>query len=492
MFNSIFKKQIVLFMGVLALSFLFTSVALTQSFRLYFTNQKEKALIDQGEKISYLFARAFRTGFFDIYVYNQIAGQLQVIYEYLDASSIIVEHTAESEFRIITVSEDIGREFVDTAIELPEFKLVTEGKWVSSQGRIGDLYTQPVLSVAYPIIRGIDNTVVGAVIMSSPLPELQKTIGDAYRLILMSLLLAVVISFILIYFSSKKMSEPLREMNLAAKVIADGNFEKRIETNSSDEVGQLAKSFNEMASGLNEQENLRKEFIANISHDFRSPLTSIRGFLTAIHDGTVPAEKIGHYIDIVLDETERLTKLANDILDINSAQYAGINLNTTDFDLNSLIRKTALNFETRVSAKKINMTAILEDNLTVNADYEKIRRSIYNLLDNALKFTPAGGSIIIETTLEGGKVLFSVKDTGKGIGEDEKKRVFERFYKSDLSRGEDRLGSGLGLSIVREFIKSHGEDIYITNRPEGGCEVAFTLTPARADNNPNEAYMEID
>jgi len=165
-------------------------------------------------------------------------------------------------------------------------------------------------------------------------------------------------------------------------------------------------------------------------------------------------------------------------LDINSIRYADVSLDKEDFDLNGLIRKTAMNFEKRISEKHINMTAVLEEKIIVYADYEKIRRSIYNLLDNAVKFTPENGNITIETTLKNKKVHVSVRDTGKGINENDKKRVFERFYKSDLSRGEDKSGSGLGLSIVREFIKAHNEDIYIQNRPEGGCEAAFTLTPA--------------
>ena len=471
MFNSIFKKQLVLYMSVLAISFLLTSVALTQAFRLYFTNQKEKALIAQGEKISVMFARALRPGFIDISAFNQISGQLQIIYEYLGASFIIID----KDFIVITVSEDIDPAYKGVPIELPALRHVMDGEMATSQGRIGDLYAHPVLSVAYPIFRG--NTIEGAVIMNSSLPELQQTIGDAYRLIIVCLLLSIVISFILIYLSSKRISRPLLEINQAAKVIADGDFKKRITVNSSDEVGQLAKSFNDMAADLNEQENIRREFIANISHDFRSPLTSMRGFLTAISDGTVPRESIGRYIDIILEETERLTKLSNDILDVNTMRHADTSLETETFDLNGLIRKTVMNFETRILDKQIIMTAVLEDNITVNADYEKIRRSLHNLLDNAIKFTPNGGSITIETTLSNDKVHISVKDTGRGIGEDEKKRVFERFYKSDQSRGEDKFGSGLGLSIVKEFIRAHNEEVYIKNRPEGGCEVSFTLTP---------------
>ena len=483
MFNSIFKKQLVLYMGVLAVSFLLTSVALTQAFRMYFTTQKEKALMAQGEKISQMFPRALRPGFFNEIYVNQIVNQLNIIYEYLDASFIIVS-IADSEFVVVTVSEDIDPAYKNTAVNLPQLVPVMEGKQVTAQGRLGDFYRHPVLSVAYPIQMGADT--IGAVIMNTSLPELQQTIGEAYRLILLGLLLSIIITYVFIYFSSKAISRPIMEINRAAKVIANGEFEKRIAVQSSDEIGQLAESFNDMAADLNEQENIRREFIANISHDFRSPLTSIRGFLTAINDGVVPGDKVGHYLEIVLEETERLTKLANDILDINAADYSKTVLTKETFDLNDLIRKTAGNFETRIMSKKINIRAVLEDNIWVVADYEKIRRIIHNLMDNAVKFTPENGEILIETTLKNKKVYVNISDTGKGIDENEKKRLFDRFYKSDVSRGEDKAGSGLGLSIVREFIRAHNEEVFIGNRPAGGCEVIFTLTPVLGITQLNE------
>ena len=451
MFGSVFKKQFFLYMSILAISFILMSVALTQAFRAYFTNQKEAALKAQGEKISQLYARAFRPGaFVDMAAVNQLGSQLQIIYEYLESSFIIVD----TEYTVFAVSEDIDRSHMGEIVEIPELTPVMDGVVVTSQGRIDALYDEPVLSVAYPIYMG--DMVTAAVIMNSSLPELERTITDAYRMIVLCLLLSVIISFVLIYISTKKMVSPLREMNQAAKIIADGDFERRITVKSSDEIGQLAASFNEMAESLNRQELVRRDFIANISHDFRSPLTSITGFLTAISDGTTTPDKINYYIGIVLEETERLKAMANNILDLNDAHNVGVALNMSDFGLNELIKSTVVNFETRILQKQLNIVLLLMDNLTVTADYDKIRRVVYNLFDNAVKFTPEHGSITVETSVKDGKACVSIKDTGCGISAEDKKRVFERFYKADASRGADRRGSGLGLSIVQSFTDAQG------------------------------------
>ena len=471
MFNSILKKQTILYMSVLLFSFVLTSVALTQAFRLYFVNQKRDALINQGEKISRLISMTFRPGIFiDRNAYNQLGSQLQIVYEYLESSILIID----SELNIVAVSEDISPGYQGELLSVPAVEGVLGGQIVTYTGRFGDFYSESVLSVSYPIFMG--SVVVGAVVMNSSLPELQKTIGDAYMLIFACLLLSIIISFIMIYLSSKRISKPLLMMNQAAKVIAGGNFDKRIPVESTDEIGQLAKSFNDMAASLHGQERIRKEFIANISHDFRSPLTSMRGFLTAIADGTVPADKINYYIDIVLEETNRLTTLADNILDLNKTQTAALELKKERFDLNELIRKTALTFESQIVSKRIDMRMIFDDASAAYADIEKVRRILHNLLDNAIKFTPEGGNVAIETTKKNGKIYDGIKDSGKGIGEDEMKRVFERFYKSDASRNKDKLGSGLGLSIVNEFIKVHNEEINIKNIEGGGCEASFTLT----------------
>jgi len=285
-------------------------------------------------------------------------------------------------------------------------------------------------------------------------------------------------AFLLIYASSRAISRPLRQINEAASIIAGGDLDKRIPVKGKDEVAQLATQFNRMAESLQDQEKVRHSFIANLSHDMRSPLTSMRGFLMAIKDGIVTPEEQPYYLGIILDESERLIKLSNDILDIHRIQYAGLILEKTAFDINALIRQTILGFSHRALDKRLMITSHFahpED--MVEADEAKIRRSLYNLIDNAVKFTPEDGEIIVETTIKPtskGKVSISIKDNGRGMTEDEKKRIFERFYKGDPSRG-DKTGSGLGLSITKAFIRAHGESLTVESSPETGSVFTFTL-----------------
>lgn len=456
-----------LYMGVIILTFALLGVVMSQVFGTYFREQKTESLKKQGEKISALYARSIRGNIFNIL---QLDNQFKVINEYLDASFILVD----TGFNIMDVSSDISSEYIGAKLEGEAFLPVLEGNVVTTEGSIDGLFDEPVLTVCYPII--INNTLVCAILMNSSLPELQRTISEAYRIGAWCLVISACLSFVLIFISSKTMSKPLREMNEAAKVIANGDFDKRIKAKSRDEVGQLAESLNNMADSLNKQEIARREFIANISHDFRSPLTSIRGFLQAIEDGTIPNEKQSHYIGIVLDETERLSKLAEDILALNKIQAMNYELAYEDFDINELIRKTVSRFEQRIKEKRLRTRIVFSDkNTYVRADFEKIERVLYNLLDNAVKFTPDEGEIDIETTIIKDKLTVSVRDNGPGISAQDSKRVFERFYKADESRGEYKKGSGLGLSIAREFLKAHGESISLTSEPGKGCDFKFSL-----------------
>jgi signal transduction histidine kinase len=278
----------------------------------------------------------------------------------------------------------------------------------------------------------------------------------------------------LVYLSSRAVSKPLRRINEAACVIANGEFEKRIPVRSKDEVGQLAKQFNSMAESLQAQEKIRRAFIANLSHDLRSPLTSMRGFLQALQDGTIPGDKQPYYLNIILEESERLIKLSNNILDIHRVQE--ISLDMTAFDINALIRNTIMHFEKHALDKKLLINCrFAHASDRVRADEEMIKRVIYNLLDNAVKFVDENGEITVETTVTGKRVTVSVADNGRGINADELKHVFDRFYKGDFSRGEDRMGSGLGLSIVKEFLKAHGESIQAESTAGKGSVFTFGL-----------------
>ena len=242
--------------------------------------------------------------------------------------------------------------------------------------------------------------------------------------------------------------------------------------------------FNHMAESLEETEKRRQEFIANISHDLRSPLTSIQGFIEAISDGTIPPEKHQYYLKIVLEETGRLSKLANDLVDLSRVQSGKIVLERCDFDINELMRETVNAMEPRFKKKNLRFSAIFDDEVTmVNADPNMIKRVIQNLVDNAIKFSYDNGNIYGEVREIGKKVYVYIRDCGKGISEEEMKHVFDRFFKADASRGVDKTGVGLGLSIVKEFVNAHGEKINISSKENVGTEFVFSLEAAKEEKN---------
>ena len=239
-----------------------------------------------------------------------------------------------------------------------------------------------------------------------------------------------------------------------------------------------------MASEIARGEDNQKKFIANVSHDFRSPLTSIKGYLEAMLDGTIPPELHEKYLNIVLNETERLTKLTNSLLTLNNLNTKGMVLEKSDFDVNSIIRNTAASFEGTCQQKHIAIELVLTgEQLPVHADMGKIQQVLYNLMDNAIKFSHSDSVIKIETTEKRNKVFVSVKDSGIGIPKDSLKLIWDRFYKTDLSRGKDKKGTGLGLSITREIIQAHNENINVISTEGVGTEFIFSLPLSEEDDD---------
>ena len=234
---------------------------------------------------------------------------------------------------------------------------------------------------------------------------------------------------------------------------------------------------NYMANELDTLEEDQRKFISNVSHDFRSPLTSIKGYIEAMLDGTIPVEMQDKYLNIILFETERLTKLTQGILDLNQfGRHRGMILDLADFDINRMIKTTILTFEGTCEKKGLTFDLVLTgQELFVNADMSKIQQVLYNLIDNATKFSHHNSSIKIETNIKNEKVFISVKDSGIGIPADSIKKIWDRFYKTDLSRGKDKKGTGLGLAIVKEIIQAHNEHINVISTEGVGTEFIFTL-----------------
>lgn len=303
--------------------------------------------------------------------------------------------------------------------------------------------------------------------------NIQTTIfGSTY----MPFLVIVVIALIALMLMTNSILKPLRDIISTAQSYAMGNFNARTNITSNNEFGELAKSMEQMADELSRSNEYRKTFISNISHDFKSPLTSIKGYIEAMLDGTIPPEKYNKYLNTVLSETKRLTKLTQGLLELNNFDSFDLQLDKSNFDLKSVIQPTINTFEGRCQDKDIYLHAIyLTDNTIVHADRTKIQQVIYNLVDNAIKFTPEGRQIKIQVTERQDKIYTSIKDEGIGIAPEAQKKVFERFYKTDPSRGKDKVGNGLGLAIIKEIIKAHGENITLESTLGVGSEFIFSL-----------------
>jgi len=472
----IFGKQLLLYLGILVISLAFLGLVLARAISGYLTDQRIAALTDSAQRV----ARSFESVFFDTPIFfgdvnlDPLALQIENVNDLLDASVAIIT----ADYTVWLSDEMLSSVLMDGSLLPTHLEGVMQGETVMLSGSFHPINPEQLLIAGHPIMIS-EEIVFGAVLVSISMAELEATIAGMYQITLISLLVAVLFGSVLIYMSSRAMTRPLRQMNEAAGVIAGGVFENRIPVRSKDEIGQLATQFNSMAESLHIQEKIRRAFIANLSHDIRSPLTSMLGFMKAIQDGTVQPEQQPYYLDIVLGETERLIKLSNDLLDIHRIQDNELELHKTIFDINKLTRKIIMGFEQRATEKKIIVTSrFAHATDMVLADEDKIQRCLYNLIDNAIKFTPEVGEITVETTVKGKIVTVSVTDNGQGMTQEEQKHVFDRFYKGDPSRNEDKMGSGLGLSIAQEFIRAHGEVLTVESTPNIGSTFQFTLPAA--------------
>lgn len=339
---------------------------------------------------------------------------------------------------------------------------------------IPGIINEPMLTVAYPV--SSNYALRGYILMFTSLNSIKSDCiyyTDIINICFLLFLILMLFVFLYIYYLTVR---PLHVIGRAAKEYADGNYSYEIDICSHDEYSDLANSISFMAGELNSLDDYQKKFVANISHDFRSPLTSIKGYAEAILDGTIPYEMQGKYLGIILFETERLNKLTSSLLELNSFKNNGVMLTPAPFDINQVIKQTAQSFEGSCTKKNLQLELVFSDAETwVDADMDKIQQVLYNLIDNAIKFSHNDSKIRISSDEQNEKVFISVKDYGLGIPKDSLKKVWDRFYKIDTSRGKDKKGTGLGLSITKEIINAHGENINLISTEGVGSEFIFTL-----------------
>ncbi len=330
------------------------------------------------------------------------------------------------------------------------------------------------LSVYAPI--SINYKVKGYIIIHKPLHMLLSYNNGIIKIAYLTLLILFLCAFVLLAIFTYTIILPVKKIAKAASEYASGKFDHPVDIHTNDEIGYLAASLTYMANELNTLEEDQRKFVSNVSHDFRSPLTSVKGYVEAMLDGTIPVENQEKYLKIILFETERLNKLTAGLLELNQYNLRGTLLDISTFDINNTIKLTVQTFEGICKNKRITFELILTgQTLFTCADMGKIQRVIYNLIDNAIKFSHSDSVITIETTVKNEKIFVAVKDKGIGIPKESLGKIWERFYKTDLSRGKDKKGTGLGLAIVKEIIQSHKENINVISTEGVGTEFIFSL-----------------
>lgn len=361
--------------------------------------------------------------------------------------------------------KDISNNIINSALE----------EDYNESGDLDGLFSQVKFTYASRLYDN-NNTTIGVVFATISSTNIRVFFNSIFRLFIFAAVFPIIIMFFAEYFISYKFTKPLRLMAEASRSMAKGDFTKRIPVTGDDEIGELAVAFNQMTNSLVQLESTRRHFIANISHEFKTPMTTIGGFIDGIIDGTIPPEKQKYYLDIVSGEIKRLSRLVQSMLSLSKLESGELHINPSDFDLLDMVFKIIVSQEQRIEQRGLNISGLEElSPVTLNADYDLIYQVVYNLIDNAIKFTDENGTISFEINSFNNLIQFKIRNTGEGIKEKDLPFVFERFYKTDKARSAVKDSTGLGLHLANAIISIHGGKISVKSQLNDFTEFTFVL-----------------
>ncbi len=456
-------KFAVVYVAVAILSFILVSTLGSSLVTNNIIKEKSKALFYTAQEISEDLPENKST-------LNSVYKELKALAAYQNTQIWLLSDDGEI---IINTAAD----FSDKRVSVKGFDRIALGTGYYFIGNFFNYFSEEMLSVIAPVSSSF--SVSGYIVIHMPMSEIIKSRES----ILLSSHITMIFTFaallFILLFIYLWIMRPLGKITKGAKEFASGNLKYKINLKTGDEFEYLSETLDYMASDLDKNQDYQRAFIANISHDFRSPLTSIRGYAEAISDGTIPPEMYPKYLGIVISEADRLTKLSQEMLTLDQVNQKTAVLDISEFNINKLISDTAASFEVLCTNKKIILDLTFEEeSLIVKADYAKIQQVMYNLLDNAIKFSKNNSSIELETYEKYNKAYIIVRDHGIGIAPKDIQKIWDRFYKSDLSRGKNPKGSGLGLAIVKDIITAHNQKINVVSTIDVGTEFYFTLACA--------------
>lgn len=479
---SMFSRLLIVFLAVILVCVAVLSALSYINLRDNAINNRMNALKTQARDMAYLAGRLSYDSFSSMLssgstTEDYMKWKSTRIYQEYNAYIMVVDRSGKTYlyYNEATLRDETLQSALADADFADAMEQALRGQEVVRQTRSasGPLFTVAVPWVQESLYTG-QRTVMGFILIQTA----AQTVHASYQGLIWQTLLAAAGMFLLaaavVFWIARQMSRPLAAMASAATEMARGNFAARAPEEGGREMLELSQAFNQMAAQLSTLEQSRRDFVANVSHELRSPITSIQGFAQGMLDGTIPPEEHQRFLQVVVDETHRLSKLINNLLNLSRMENEETNLAMTDFDVNELARRVLISRMTQIDEKQLEIDVqFASDACFVHADADQIQQVIINLLDNAVKFTPEGGTITLSTREAGNAVALRVKDNGKGILPQDAPHIFDRFYKADKAHTVGK-GTGLGLAICRRIMERHGQTIRLVSG-EGGAEFEITL-----------------
>ena len=485
MFKSLFAKYVTAFMLIIFVSFSLLTVITTVMVNNYSIEAKSEIMSNAvSSSVEYIEGKLSvqKTMNFEKFINenkSDMEFMLSAIALNADGITVVVTDNQGN----IVLSRGALAEVIPSDAVMPKAFMdeINNGKNISGFKSIDGVFNSPQLVNAAPFMN--DGYVFGTVFSFSASASVNELLDVMIQTLVLSSLWVMLAALVAVYIISQRVISPLKEISGAAKKFASGRFDVRVNVQGKDEVAQLATAFNHMAQSLDNYEDTRNAFVANVSHDLRTPMTTISGFIDGILAGAIPPEKHEHYLGVIAGEVKRLSRLVTTLLDVTRLQGGERKFVMTDFDICEMARQILISFEQKIDAKRLDVEFECEkDNMMVNADRDAIYQVLYNICDNALKFSYEKGKLSMSLTYnKDKKVEVSVYNEGAGIPSEDLPYIFERFFKSDKSRGLDKTGVGLGMFITKTIMDAHSESIAVDSEAGKWCRFCFTLKPSDGD-----------
>lgn len=484
--KSIFKRYLGITMVIVVLSFVVLGSVTMIFFGHYWRGEKRELLTKNAGSIAEVASR---------FLSEQSPDSYTLETEVLKSFLVTFSRSADAD---IFITDLKGRillgNYANSRLEAPE-KVLDQAVAQAAAGRyegignLGGMYLSNFYIIGVPMNTEA-GACVGAVFAATSSTTVNAVQGEALQIFLLAAVMTLAATFCAVGVFAFRLVKPLRQMSAAAYSFGAGDFSVRVPVTSDDELGQLARSFNNMANSLASSEGMRRSFIANVSHELKTPMTTIAGFIDGILDGTIPSAEQSKYLRIVSNEVKRLSRLVKSMLDLSRIDSGEMKIHPQNFDLTGTIFTTLLTFEQSIEEKHLEIQGLEEAGCQmIYGDQDLLHQVVYNLIENAVKFTNQGGSIRFQISDGIDRTSVVIENTGPGISSEELPMIFDRFYKTDKSRSRDKNGMGLGLYIVRTIIKLHGGDICARSVPNEYCRFEFYIpkpqeAPKLKENSP--------